>query len=843
MTSHQFLLDAYAKLHPDRHPYAWQEQLFERIILNDFPEEIAAPTGSGKTSLISLWLIGLAWQARYAPPVRMPRRLVWVVNRRVVVDQATREATELRQRLINNGELSAILAGLCLGSCEVPLAISTLRGEFADNREWVEDPSRPAIVIGTVDMIGSRLLFSGYGDSFKTRPHHAGLLGHDTLIVNDEAHLTPAFASLLQQIASKTSVRTISLSATLDSANENRYPPNFDEDVGRTGEFSKRFQAPKWLRLHEASNNRDAQSKAVELAAQNPAPRTIVFVTRPEDAAAIASSLRKRVGDSRVLVLTGTQRGDYRDRMARSAEFGQLTKNSEPQEPTWLVSTAAGEVGLDASCTRLITFLDTADHLIQRLGRLNRFGETTGEAHLVYVPPKEKQAREVATLEYVRSLPSPEQGVYDVSARSLFEHQPPKEAMTERPAEAPLTGWVIDRWSLTTAGRETKPKVELWLHGKQDDLAETHVAWRADIKLLVERKAPHNEIEKALRMHPLRAAELLREPTYQLLKKLERWLAPEGCAILRSDGTIRYPIGDWRYEELAYSTLLLPPNAGGLEDGMFSRSAVNGDDIADEPANGQPERARYIAKRTDEGFEIAALSNLDAPEPILSLGLADLRDFLRRRGMTLAYTVDLSDENADETELLVVYARRKGSPDASEDVPLADHAHDVARFAKDILEKLGSDQDLQSAYKWAGLHHDAGKATPIWRRAMNCEDGEPLAKTGRRRTRPTMLEGFRHELASLGEAAGRDDVSEEHRDLALHLIACHHGYARPFFYGKACGPENDLAEAAREATRRFARLQQRYGPWKLAYLEALFRAADWLASKGKTPVDGESQDD
>src|SRR5207249_10392473 len=81
-----------------------------------------------------------------------------------------------------------------------PIAISTLRGELADNEEWKTDPARPAIIVGTIDMIGSKLLFSGYGDSFRRRPQHAGLIGHDALIVHDEAHLTPAFQKLLERI-------------------------------------------------------------------------------------------------------------------------------------------------------------------------------------------------------------------------------------------------------------------------------------------------------------------------------------------------------------------------------------------------------------------------------------------------------------------------------------------------------------------------------------------------------------------------------------------------------------------------------------------------------------------
>lgn len=81
------------------------------------------------------------------------------------------------------------------------LPISTLRGQHLDNHEWLDDPAAPAIVVGTVDMVGSRLLFGGYGASRKMRPYHAGLLGTDAMIVLDEAHLVPPFEQLVETIS------------------------------------------------------------------------------------------------------------------------------------------------------------------------------------------------------------------------------------------------------------------------------------------------------------------------------------------------------------------------------------------------------------------------------------------------------------------------------------------------------------------------------------------------------------------------------------------------------------------------------------------------------------------
>jgi CRISPR-associated endonuclease/helicase Cas3 len=98
------------------------------------------------------------------------------------------------------------------------------------------------------------------------------------------------------------------------------------------------------------------------------------------------------------------------------------------------------------------------------------------------------------------------------------------------------------------------------------------------------------------------------------------------------------------------------------------------------------------------------------------------------------------------------------------------------------------------------------------------------------------LDGYRHEFGSL-LVAERDPriqaLPEELRDLALHLIAAHHGFARPVIRADGCddAPPSVLEPQVAEVALRFARLQRRWGPWGLAWWEVLLRAADQGASR------------
>ena len=166
---------AFRALTNGKDPFRWQERLFNEFARGNILDACDIPTGLGKTSVMAIWLAALDL---VSPDARLPRRLVYVVDRRTVVDQATEEAEQLAKALGDGAgkSIDPVIAMLRKRLRLEPgraLPISTLRGQLADNRAWLDDPSAPAIVVGTVDMIGSRLLFQGYNVSARMRRQRA----------------------------------------------------------------------------------------------------------------------------------------------------------------------------------------------------------------------------------------------------------------------------------------------------------------------------------------------------------------------------------------------------------------------------------------------------------------------------------------------------------------------------------------------------------------------------------------------------------------------------------------------------------------------------------------------
>jgi CRISPR-associated endonuclease/helicase Cas3 len=385
-------------------PFPWQVALFEQFRAGEFPRSASLPTGLGKTSLIVLWI--LACYAALRDDRRdFPRRLYFVINRRTVVDEATSFAAQALARIQaastpELAEMKNVFRGAAAFDEEKCIGLSTLRGEFADNEEWRVDPSRPAITIGTIDKIGSKLLFAGYGDTPYTRPTAAALTAISSYVVYDEAHLEPAFSALLESIkqlidrepTSQEPARFGSFHFTELTATP-REGTGFQltQEDHQSEKVQQRIHARKTLTLIPDNNNLTATICAQALQFKDQAKKILVYVNSPEDAFQLFDELnQKKNAPGRVALLTGTIRGFERDLLAEQDPNYRLFLQSDQAvtESIYLVSTSAGEVGADFDADHLVTENTSLDALIQRLGRLNRRGRTTEACAIVVANAK-----------------------------------------------------------------------------------------------------------------------------------------------------------------------------------------------------------------------------------------------------------------------------------------------------------------------------------------------------------------------------------------------------------------------------------------------------------------------
>lgn len=202
-------------------PFPWQKRLAERVIEgtgpNPWPQCLALPTGAGKTTCLDIAVFSLACQADLPAVERTaPRRIIFVVDRRVIVDEAFEHAVELAKLLCTSDKpilkdvaeaLRTIAGHEQLAKINptfedaVPLTCHQLRGGMYRDDAWARTPTQPCVIASTVDQIGSRLLFRSYGRSNRTWPVHAGLAGNDSLIILDEAHCANPFFQTMQWIS------------------------------------------------------------------------------------------------------------------------------------------------------------------------------------------------------------------------------------------------------------------------------------------------------------------------------------------------------------------------------------------------------------------------------------------------------------------------------------------------------------------------------------------------------------------------------------------------------------------------------------------------------------------
>ncbi len=162
-------------------PFPWQEMLAARTAAERWPQALDLPTASGKTACIDVAIHALASQGgRPLAERTAPRRIWFVVDRRIVVDEAHERARAIADKLAaaNEGPLKAIADRLRqIAGTGRPLAVARLRGGVLRDDGWGRLPSQPAVITSTVDQLGSRLLFRGYGHSPLAAPIFADTAG------------------------------------------------------------------------------------------------------------------------------------------------------------------------------------------------------------------------------------------------------------------------------------------------------------------------------------------------------------------------------------------------------------------------------------------------------------------------------------------------------------------------------------------------------------------------------------------------------------------------------------------------------------------------------------------
>jgi CRISPR-associated endonuclease/helicase Cas3 len=805
-------------------PMPWQARLFEEYFSQGrIPKACSLPTGLGKTSVVAIWLSALCHKAD------IPRRLIYVVNRRTVVDQTTDEVVRYA-KVCKTHEIFTDFRQRFGG-----LRISTLRGQFADNGDWCEDPSVPAVICGTVDMIGSRLLFSGYGIGRASRPLHAGFLGQDSLLIHDEAHLEPAFQQLIEKIEEQQhreapvrwpKLKCIELTAT--SKTDDAFRLNKD-DYGNEVVRS-RMESVKKIILHELA---DPKKPAKELSAQalefKESERSVlIFVSSVEAVLEIQGILDKAKLSDRVVTLTGTMRGKERDELVENPVFRRFLPQPASESKTgtvYLICTSAGEVGVNISADHMICDLSTFESMAQRFGRVNRFGlHSDTQAHVfhpsqggwddkdVLATPRKK------TLEILRKLESDPTGA---SPRAIGElpQNLKNEAFAPDPVTVPATDRLFDAWCLTTINVPIpgRPPVEPFLHGiRENELPETRFAWRLDVDFLRHDGIDDDQRTEVTYAFPLLPMELLKEPSYRAIKHLQLIAnrCPDDYAwLLDTNGFVtELPLNHFldkdNKELIEGATVILSPNSGGLsKSGMLDGNSEFASDESE-----SVDRMRCVT-----ADPLNAVPN-------------DLHE-------VYSLTIPIDDDDGD-AKTIRWYARRNSGEVASrKPVEWGVHVADVEARLKKILDNLSLGDTLNRCLILAARYHDHGKRRTVFQSILGNKNypEQCWAKSGKHRGL-TIAEKYRHEFGSLHDlpTATELEITEVERELVLHLIASHHGRARPHFpmeeiFDPSSTPDIDVATAS-SVPQRFGRLQIKYGRWGLAYLESLLRAADWSAS-------------
>ncbi|GIW93147.1 MAG: hypothetical protein KatS3mg110_1188 [Pirellulaceae bacterium] len=794
-------------------PYPFQQRFATAPSL---PHLVRIPTGLGKTAAV---VLGWLWRRRYASEEirrQTPRRLVYCLPMRVLVEQTRNAVAGWLHNLSLQNELGVhILMG----------------GEEAE--DWDIYPERDAILVGTQDMLLSRVLNRGYGMSRFRWPVHFGLLNNGALWVFDEVQLMDvavATSAQLDGFRRKLGMfeitESIWMSATLDpqwlktidfQPSWLGQPLELTHEEKQQSPIARRYDAKKSLQK-ASSHMGQPEQLAQEIAqAHQAGTLTLAIVNTVERAQAVYEelvALQKKKGgilasDARLVLVHSRFRPHDRQQAM------QHLLADPPEAGTIGVTTQVVEAGVDVSAKTLFSELAPWSSLVQRFGRCNRRGEFSGNdaGTVIWIDlpgDADQQKQEKLALPY--TLPALKEArkklnqCQDVSPRSLDSLAVPLHLEVDQvirlrdfvdlfDTTADLSGNDIDVSRFIRSGEELDVYV-FWRDIPAEvfvpDVSQSYAAAPQREELC---PVPYRQFRDFAQRH--------RQDVWRWDTLEERWAAVTTEHI--------YP----------GQVFLVRAAAGGYQPGIGW--------------DGKSKR------------KVAPISSpLALPE---------------------AYDQDQPSS-------------------AAQWQTLEEHTRTVLDELDRILNELNLAPSLRKILRLAAAWHDVGKAHPVFQQALpdNPPSGSKIWAKAAGNWKRYERKHFRHELASALAVLQRphaslDDVQDQELSLIAYLVAAHHGkvrlsirsmpgeaappaqsgqpseqlYARGIWDGDQLpqvvlpgdvsfgpitlslepmklghGANGEPSWAARMLALRDS---QCWGPIRLAYLEALLRAADMRASR------------
>ena len=894
-----------------RDPFPWQSRLAEQVAKTEaWPQEVGVPTGLGKTACLEVAIWWLASQADRSPEDRTaPTRIWWIVNRRLLVDSTTEHAKAIGKALSDphaTGVVAAIaerLRSLSADETSEPLEIIRLRGGVPARSP--ADPSRPAVILSTLPMYGSRLLFRGYGATRSMRPIEAAMAGTDSLVLLDEAHLAPHLVALLPALSDchpgaqpvlhphRSRPTIVALTATGDAARGDRFDLNGDDEAHPI--VRRRLDAVKSMevRVQSGDSARRLAEATQSLIAEATAPAAfVVFVNSPATARLVFGRLRETTTEktTEILLLTGRarEREAERTRQRILDPVAGMASTRDPaavrQRHLIVVATQTLEVGADIDADFLVTEQCGVRALTQRLGRLNRLGHNPrARAIYVHLPPPKNKGRQPKQgeewpvydgepAEVLRRLEAamhrPESGTVELSPRLVAKTLGDPKDNTGRAPEI-LSG-LLWEWVKTTTPPEGAAPIEPYFSGIAARDYSVSLIWRVYLpdggKLLWPRASDRESVEVPL-------AEV--RDVFDDEERLQR-IGLDGVTIetvskseLRPGDVIVLPNERGLLDQFGWDPMSTTPVAdaslaeygvpldgdalrrlGGtsmkdLLDRALGAAADDEDVDEDDQAEAIREILGKLRSVTPPAWgDVEWAELMDALDPRIVLERNGVARLVRRNAAAEPLSDELDEVSRAETA-----------------VELERHCEAVAARSRSIAERIGISSDLATVIERAGRFHDLGKADRRFQQWLDPEGQHQVmvAKSKMPRSRWSSARiaagwprGGRHEELSARLVSrwldGRPDRLESPlAELLVHLVTCHHGQGRPLLLpaddgtaenvsadmdGEVVNVSADLSAIDWSQPARFRHLNDLFGPWGLALLEAIVRRADHTVSAG-----------